>query len=207
MSFTSSNSSSDYLSKLINSGPDAQSNLFLITFFTGTGTSSLSQVRNTLQNNTFEENVALLKANSDRISLANALQIRAEKVSIPSIGTTTKKIPYQNVEIEKRLPSSSLERKIDFDFRLDANYTAYTELQKLLQIETSGYYNASKNGFSKIKIEALTAEDSSYATQAIWIFKNCYLTNLGSFDYNYQSANTITLRASFIYETLEFESS
>lgn len=168
-------SSNDYLSTLINTGADAQNNLYELTF-------------------------KLYKGSAvDNLSIIEELKVRTEKFDTPKLGANTKKFVYQNIEVEKLLPSSSLEKRLNLDFRLDANYKLFNALKSTLPINVKGEYD-NPSYYWTITASALNANDNDYEVVCTWHFNKCYLVDLSSFNYSYNSSNAITIRSSFVYD-------
>lgn len=168
-------SSNDYLSTLINTGADAQNNLYELTF-------------------------KLYKGNAvENLSIIEELKVRTEKFDTPKLGANTKKFVYQNIEVEKLLPSSSLEKRLNLDFRLDANYKLFNALKSTLPINAKGEYD-NPSYYWTITASALNANNNDYEVVCTWLFNKCYLVDLSSFNYSYNSSNAITIRSSFVYD-------
>lgn len=187
MSLTSL-SSTTFLSNLFNTGADAQSNLFTVDIIPSPE----------------------LEGEDQQLShdFLDSLRIRTNKFSTPKIGVFTKKVTYQNSEIEVSLPSSDLDRRISFDFRLDQNYDAYKILVKYLPISSEGIYSDNldmERRYFTIKATAYNTSSTGYDPSCIWKFNKCILTSLDSFDFSYNSSEIITIRASFIFDYFSFE--
>lgn len=173
-------SSNDYLSTLINTGADAQNNLYELTF-------------------------KLYKGSAvDNLSIIEELKVRTEKFDTPKLGANTKKFVYQNIEVEKLLPSSSLEKRLNLDFRLDANYKLFNALKSTLPINAKGEYD-NPSYYWTITASALNANNNDYEVVCTWHFNKCYLVDLSSFNYSYNSGNAITIRSSFVYDYVTIE--
>ena len=178
-------SSTSWLKEIVSSGADAQSNLFEIEF-TNPGLND---------------------------ACTNIFKTRVSNFIAPSIEVVTVSIPYQNVLVQKILPSSQLPKTIYFDFRLDQNYLLYQGLKKTLVIDENGGdrrdpYSQDSSYVSNdwtITVKSLKSayyKDSFCETQA-WKFNNCHLIKLDSITYGYSQSSPLNIKATFIYKNIE----
>lgn len=170
----------NYLSDLINAGPDAFSNIFKV------------EISDNVENNTSDlENIKY----STRIS----------NFSTPEKTQATIKLPYQNTYINAALPAlSSFNKTTTFSFRIDENYKLYKWLQDSIQITSSGKEvlddALNNNTGITVTVRAFTSNNIEVYS---WKFLNCRFIRVSSITYSYDSASLLTVQADFIWSDLE----
>lgn len=192
---------SSYLTSLVQSGADAQSNLYKATFTfsasTGKGLPD-SEVKNVLGAEDFEE-----------------LSVRLTKFDSPSRSIQYTSLPYQNININIPVESSTLDNKLSLSFRMDSNYKLYNLLEKSIPLNRDGTWNEEKDftdvRWSQIKVEAFSnigqgKEGLEEISNMSWVFSNCQLLNIPSLSYSYDSSNSIVITCDFLYSKCGSES-
>lgn len=178
-------SSTSWLEELISSDADAQSNLFEVEFIN----SGLSA------------------------AYTNSFKTRVSGFIAPSMEVVTASIPYQNVLVQKILPSSQLPKTVYFDFRLDQNYLLYQGLKKTLVIDENGGDRkdpcSSDSSYVSndwtITVRSLMSANykNTFLEAQTWKFNNCRLIKLDSITYGYSQSSPLTIKATFIYKNIE----
>lgn len=182
-----------FITTLINSGADANLNLFTATF-----------------------RPLGLKAKGTEVE--NAFSCRITNVSnLLQRNNTTVDIPYQNVTIPKVSSGSSIPKTLSFQIRLDDKYYVLDNLRQLQCIDTFGNVTIDDTKKINIIIEALKPPTISseysrinesngletFYTQYKWIFKSCYIISVSPLNYDYGSSSTGTVTVSFIWKEYE----
>lgn len=172
--------SNNYLSDLINAGPDAFSNIFKV------------EISDNVENST-----------SDLEAIKYSTRI--SNFSTPEKNQATVKLPYQNTYINAALPALSTFNKVTtFSFRVDENYKLYKWLQNNVQIASSGkkVLDSALNNSTNITvtIKAFTSNNTEVYS---WKFLNCRFIKVSSITYSYDNASFLTVQADFIWSDLE----
>ena len=177
--------SSSALGSLINVGSDAQRNLYEASIRRG---------------NSFD--------------YSDSFSVRLETFEIPSFGASTVNLEYQNISLERVLPSSTLSNKLSLSFRLDGALQLYEELKNSLMVNALGNYDTSEN-FSEesqklwtitiraLNPKALEVGEVDYSTVSTWAFNNCILTELPPLSFGYTQSGPFTVNCSFIFQHFE----
>ena len=187
-----------FLSQLIQSGPDAQSNLYRAKF--------------TLTGDT-------LKSSQDTVDGESGiyLPVRLTKYNSPTRSIQTASLPYQNISIQIPVASSTLENKLSLTFRLDAGYKLYELLRTSLPLNSLGGFNSPTESIAdrykertwKIEVIAYSGSEGTESAMyektpgkgtASWTYFNCKLLNLPSLGYGYGSTNSLEVSCDFLYE-------
>lgn len=190
-----------FLSQLIQSGPDAQSNLYRAKFTLTGGT---------------------LKSSQDTVDGESGiyLPVRLTKYNSPTRSIQTASLPYQNISIQIPVASSTLENKLSLTFRLDAGYKLYELLKTSLPINNLGGFNSTTESIAtryekrlwEIKISAYSGSEEEGSAMyretpgegvMSWTYFNCKLLNLPSLGYGYGSTNSLEVSCDFLYERCE----
>lgn len=173
------------LTKLINVGPDAFSNMYLVTFNLG--------------KNTPEDD--------------DSFSVRAETFNIPEVEISTVDLPFQNSSYSLAVPGFTTTKIAQFNFRVDKNFEQYTQLIDQIAININGdvtkTFTRQSNDrvlIPEIKVAALTPSESEntlqYKEPKKWVFKNCELISVGSFTFRYSDASALTVNVKFTYGEL-----
>jgi len=173
-----------FLSDLISTGKDAQSNLFTATFSTGN-----SEVSSKLEG-----------------SLKD-LQVRLINFAIPEIGSTTANIPYLNSSVSIITPSSLLSNNLNLRFRLDGNLNLYNILVGCLDNQSEGLYSNKGVDYSSVRwaIDVMLYSPQSsdeYNAIKAWKFTDCKVVSVKSLDLTYAASNPLAVEASFVYKQM-----
>ena len=188
-----------FLSQLIQSGPDAQSNLYRAKF-TLTG-DVLKNERNTIDEGIY-------------------LPVRLTKYNSPARSIQTVPLPYQNISIQIPVASSTLENKLSLTFRLDAGYRLYELLKTSLPLNSRGESSSTAESVAnkygkrtwKIEVDAYSGDEGLESTMykdipgegtVNWTYLNCKLLNLPSLGYGYGSTSSLEVSCDFLYERCE----
>lgn len=188
-----------FLSQLIQSGPDAQSNLYRAKF-TLIGDALKSE------QNTIDEKIYL--------------PVRLTKYSSPARSIQTVSLPYQNISIQIPVASSTLENKLSLTFRLDAGYKLYELLKTSLPLNSWGESGSTTQSITdkyenrtwKIEVNAYSGsggsesnmyKDTSEVGIINWTYLNCKLLNLPSLGYGYSGTSSMEVSCDFLYERCE----
>lgn len=206
-------SSNPYLESLIDSGADAQSNLFKASFTSSAESNSKGK---------FLENY----------------DVRLQGISIPSLEVGTIDFPYLNTSIKKELPSHTLEKTLSLKFRVDENFNLYNQLLSSLKVDFRGrivdmtpswsisVYSVkikpSEDSITNISnpylgddyldyLDSLgeeipsTSENSTELFCRKWIFQGCKLVKLDSLNFEYSNSSPLSINCTFIYSNLLFK--
>lgn len=196
------------LANLIESGADAQANLFEVTIFAGyEGTEFSSLEAQAIQKN---------------------LTFRINNFNAPAKQLQSQDLPYQTAVYKKIVPGSSLTRQLDFNIRLDYNYQIYWYLHRIFAGDSFGNFDLnllnknSQDYVCTIQVKALSpkqvklgnipsaAEEEAYKTAYItspaqfeisysWTFFDCYLIQIPQVSFGYEQSGSITPTFSFIF--------
>jgi hypothetical protein len=182
-----------FLSQLIQSGPDAQGNLYKATF-------------------TFAEkdSEGILDSSIGETG-KESLAVRLTKYNSPNIAIQAIAIPYQNINLNIPVAGTTLENKLSLSFRMDDNYRLYTLLKSSIPLNSEGTWSEEKESSFKpyrwksIKVEAYRGNkisaESGYkdATGVAWEYIDCNLLGVPSLSYGYGSAQSLEVTCNFIY--------
>lgn len=190
-----------FLSQLIQSGPDAQSNLYRAKF--------------TLVGD-------VLKSKQDTVDGEKGicLPVRLTKYNSPARSIQTVPLPYQNISIQIPVASSTLENKLSLTFRLDAGYRLYELLKTSLPLNSWGESSSTAESVAnkygkrtwKIEVDAYSGDEGLESTMykdipgegtVNWTYFNCKLLNLPSLGYGYGSTSSLEVSCDFLYERCE----
>lgn len=179
----SSITANTFISTLINSGSDANLNLYEVTF---------SPQSNIL--------------NVDSSTINNTVSCRV--VSFPNLiqkNNTTSDIVYQNISIPILNTGSDINRNLGFEIRLDEEYYILEKLRVLQSIDSLGNITYSKDKLINITLTAYTPSTenlNSFTYKSIysWEFYNCYITQISPINFAYDSIGTGRITVNFIYE-------
>lgn len=196
------------LANLIDSGADAQANLFEVTIFAGQNAEEFSSL----------EAQAIQKNLTFRINNFNA----------PAKQLPTQDLPYQTAVYKKIVPGSSLTRQLDFNIRLDYNYKIYWYLHRIFAGDSFGNFdlNLLKKNFENyvctIQVKALSPkpvklgyipsamEEEAFRTSYLtspaqfdisysWTFFDCYLIQIPQIGFGYEQSGALIPTFSFIF--------
>ena len=177
----------DYLTTLIQAGPDAFSNMYLVT---------------------------LTISKKDNETEKNKLSARIETFNIPPIEANTVDLPYQNSHYTLAVPSSNIEKTSQFNFRIDHNFSLYKKLCELIALrENSDLKFDDDNDLEKkqliqIDVQSIDSSDATSTTTSPrkWTFENCEIISMSSFTYRYSDASALTANVKFTYGNLKITS-
>lgn len=201
------------ISKILNAGSDAQSDMFLITF------------------SPFNEN------DSDFYNgiTSDELTVRADSFSSPEIKINNVEIPYQSSFVVKNLPSTNVEKTVTFSFRIDSNFRLYKFLLDKSLIGTNGELDTDDNEFDEkyifendnkafnIKVEVInpiyinsTDKKSSEITSSVdlnndyskiysYYFTRCFISQIPRVQFGYENAKMNPISVQFTYSKVKFE--
>lgn len=168
-----------FLQNLIQTGPDASLNLFAVNFLP------------------FGET-----------DYDNMLSLRTTQFPTPKRDVSTASLLYQNIELKKLVPSSSIDREITFNVRVDNYYNILSKLRSKQAIDDIGLFDSNEEDSYTIIVDALRPYMSlgtteQYITAYRWIFYDAYIKNIGSMNFSYESAATGTTTVGFVYSRFE----
>lgn len=170
--------SSDFLSTLIKTGPDASLNLYTISFLRNG-----SSVYNSL------------------------LSLRTTNIeSLVTRDITTATLPYQNVDIQVVSSGTSITKTQTFSIRVDKDYRVLETLRNYQCIDENGDFYRDENKKIDITIDALSPSDDMYSQGEYksvyrWKFNDCYVTNIVPLSYSYESPATASVNVTFVWST------
>ena len=196
------------LANLIDSGADAQANLFEVTILGGKDDIEFS--------------------NKEAQEIQKNLTFRINNFNAPAKQLQTQDLPYQTASLKKVVPGSSLTRQLDFNIRLDYNYQIYWYLHRLFAGDSFGNFDLnllnknSQDYVCTIQVKALSpkqiklgniptaAEEEAYRTAYItspaqfdvsysWTFFDCYLIQIPQVAFGYEQTGSLTPTFSFIF--------
>lgn len=185
---------SQYLQALINAGPDAQNNLYVASFTLDKG----------LTNKLSDSNLFKSEGNYEQ------LYVRLIDYTSPKREVSTASLPYQNINIDIVVPSTSLDNhKLPITFRLDDNYYLYELLNKSIPISENGFFNeAFKDSTKWASIKITPLKGSTLSESGIcWAYESCYLLGLPSLSYSYDSSSSLKVQCTFLYQKYTTQSS
>lgn len=168
-----------FLQNLIQTGPDASLNLFAVNFLP------------------FGET-----------DYDNILSLRTTQFPTPKRDVSTTSLLYQNIELKKLVPSSSIDREISFNVRVDSYFDILAKLRSKQAIDDIGLFVLDENDSYTITVDALRPYDSltsseQYITTYRWVFYDAYIKSIGSMNFSYDSATTGTTTVGFVYSRFE----
>lgn len=195
------------LESLIDTGSDSQTNLFDVTF--------IPSVYNTTS--------ILTSLVSGGLSLLSDLtgaggdvsrtlfSVRCQNVDIPQQNVSKVDLPYQSTTVPKIVPGTSYDRTLRLRFRLDSNYFLYTLLRNSMSTDSKGMYTFNKNNKWSLLVTSLKDTDKLIDNKGLlnfdflrpsylWLFKECYLTDVTQLSFSYDSSTNLTCTATFIFE-------
>ena len=165
--------SASFLSKLIESGADAEGHLFQVSF------------TNPLFTN-------------DEV-----MMIRADDVSIPEIATGTTDIPIFNINVKKLSNGIALDRTLSITFRLDTNYVVYHTLFNNLKLTDDGQVRDNPMEYTiTVKAYKPSTNSTSLVATAAWEFSKAKISRLQGLTYS-RSASPLKITANFIYDQVK----
>lgn len=167
------------LTTLIDTGADAPSNLYLMSFDTGNQ------------------------------SLSNKLTVRVGNFTIPSIALNTVELPYMNDVYHKPVPSSNINKIGSFSLRVDQYFECYNILREKVAIDVNGDWLPDEDDLEDFIIDNITLnslKDTDLNTPIkTWSFKDCFILEVGSFTYDYKTSDPISTTIKFTWGNLEVE--
>ena len=166
------------ISRLIDSGADAQVNLFEVSIYAGKAQTEFSS--------------------TDSTELHKNLTFRINTFNAPEKQLQVQDLVYQASSFPKVMVSSGLTRQLDFTVRLDSNYEIYWFMHDIYAGDSTGnfdmnFFKSTDNSYlSKITVKALkpnavlvlSDSDSHYQTSDgydivySWTFSDCVLTKI-----------------------------
>lgn len=177
----------DYLGELINSGPDAQGNLYRASFVLGGNIGSSLQEGNPLKDNNHNE----------------TLWVRLTKYTSPKREVSTSSLPFQNTSIDIITPSANLDsHKLSLTFRLDDNYHLYDLLNNSIPIKENGFFNEDFKDttvWGLISVSPLKGSNLE-ESKICWKYENCYLLGVPSLSYSYTNSSSLEVNCTFLYQ-------
>lgn len=193
---------SNIISTLIGTGPDASSNLFEVQF-------------------TFK------KINDSGSDIAS-LVYRTTSFQSPQKVNTTVNVEYLNMSFPILSSGVDINRTLNLNVRLDANYDLVKFLNSRLCIDENGNFTKDDTKACTIVVNALKMPDNNYTwvrqnvtvngwetanisrtsganmpIEHTWKFANCYLVECPSLSYDYNSSNPLTQQIKFIYDIMD----
>ena len=165
---------STFLPELINSGADAQRNLYRVTFTSNFDSRSEG-------------------FNSQKLT------VRLENFIIPGVGASTVKLPYQNTFIEKSAPSHDIAKTTQFNIRLDNDYSVYNKLLSMLDVAPNGDYSDEARDWT-ITVESFKdgSVDELDVAEA-WVFYHCRVLKVPNISFDYTGSGAIKLPITISY--------
>ena len=172
-------SSNTFLQNLIQTGPDASLNLFAVNFKRYGSTDYDSK-----------------------------LSLRVTNFPTPKRNSGTVSLTYQNVEVQKISPSTSIDRTITFSVRIDEQYKVLSSLRSLQVVDMYGLTNIDPKYSYTISVDALRPYQSlttveQYITAYKWVFYNAYITEIGNMTFDYSSSAVASIPVTFVYKYFE----
>ena len=170
--------SASFLSKLIESGADAEGHLFQVSIM-----------------ELFQDN-------------AEVMMVRADDVSIPELSSGTVDIPIFNTNVKKLANGIALDRILSISFRLDINYEAYKRLYSKLKINDQGVVNPSDEEYKITvtafkPTPSRTSLGSGYLESTTeWVFEQAKLYKLSGVSFS-RNGSPLKITAGFIYKTVK----
>lgn len=173
------------IQSLINAGADAMSNMYEVIFYPPNPLTPNDQ---------------------------DWLKIRVKGFTPPNPEHLTYDVNWKAISIKRPATKITLDRTLEFEFRLDANYRVYQGLltwQKYTSDATAGYADNEISGGGTIKVRALkvpvtsafdgTADEIAAGDAAIWEFKDVWITKVTPPTYATDDATALTVSATFAY--------
>lgn len=177
----------DYLGELINSGPDAQGNLYRASFTLG------GKIASSLQ-----------EGNPYKVSDNNrTLWVRLTKYTSPKREVSISSLPFQNTSVDIIIPSANLDsHKLSLTFRLDDNYHLYELLNNSVPIKESGFFDEDFKDttiWDSISISPLKGSNLE-ESKICWKYESCYLLGMPSLSYAYTNSASLEVNCTFLYK-------
>lgn len=168
-----------FLQNLIQTGPDASLNLFVVNFQPH-GDSEYDEV----------------------------LSLRTTQFPTPKRDVETTSVVYQNIELKKIVPSSQIDRELTFNVRIDSYFDVLTKLRSKQAIDSNGLFVLDEDDSYTITVDALRPYDSltvseQYISTYRWVFHDAYIKSVGSMNFTYDSDATGSTTVTFVYGQYE----
>lgn len=178
----------EVLQSLINAGPDAQKNLYIV---------DIKPVDNG-------------QAPRDE-KFFEGLSVRLQDFTIPAMALKTVNLAYQDITVPKVVSGETFKKTLSLHFRSDVHYQVYHYLRDNLRVASTE--SASSKSFSGsadldaapvyYNISIYLFNDNGRIDNPLYTFKYCEATSLGSLGYSYTSPGPHTVDVNWIYQELE----
>lgn len=181
-------SSSEFISTLINTGSDALSNLYEVTFI--------------YNGNKVSESGTMTDSHS--VSSTQKMSYRTVQFQPPQRSINTTSVPYLNINVDLPTPSLNLNKQVTFGIRVDENYEIVSFLREASIQDSTGNFNHNYKEPSKVFTIIVDLLKPSTDGEMIAVYRyryiGCILLNISSLSYNYQGSSNLTLNATFLFK-------
>lgn len=171
---------SGFLSTLINTGPDAMSNLYRATFLFPNMTSNVT-------------------------GLTDAMTCRISNFTPPQKTSATTSVPYMGTSIMIETPGGTIDRSSSFSLRHDENYALYKFIRSSQSLKENGDYFKGNAPLFELTIEAYASSTDELAYDAVhtWKFHDCRFTSVAPVSFTYDNSSALSSNVTFIYSYFE----
>lgn len=173
---------SGFLSTLINTGPDAMSNLYRATFL-------------------------FPNLSSNVTGLTDAMSCRISNFTPPNKTSATTSVPYMGTSIMIETPGGTIDKTSSFSLRHDENYALYKFIRGSQSLKEIGDYFKGNTPLFELTIEAYasSADELAYDVAHTWKFYDCRFTSIAPVSFTYDNAAVLSSNVTFIYSYFEEE--
>lgn len=142
------------------------------------------------------------------------LRVRTKGFTPPSPTQSSYDVHWKTISIKKPATKIELDRVLDFEIRIDANYDVYKALlawQALSSASAAGYAANAPELAGRIEVRALSTpitstmsagaleDDITAADSLTWIFEDVWIENIAPSAYSAEDAAPVTVTAKFRY--------
>lgn len=170
---------SEFLQTLINTGPDAMSNLYQASFLFPNTTSSIA-------------------------SLLNNMSCRITNFTPPSLSTSTTDVPYLGTNITIEAPGVNTDKRLSLSLRIDDDYSIYKFIKKSLSVTPTGNFYPLKGNLFELTVTSYRPNfERQLEAVNTWKFYDCRFVNENPITFDYSNAGAITTTIELIFNYYE----
>ena len=132
------------------------------------------------------------------------LEARTKDFISPTRDAGTESAPYQNIDIEIPIPSTSIPRTLTMGLRLDSGYKSYDILKKNQLVNNLGQFSKENKKIDNITISSYEPTDTEEMNEVYrWVFEDVYITKVSPLSYSYESANQASCNITFVWSSYD----
>lgn len=171
---------SSFLSTLINTGPDAMSNLYRATFLFPNLYSNIT-------------------------GLTDTMACRISNFTPPNKTSATTSVSYIGTSIMIETPGGTIDKTLSFSLRHDENYALYKFIRNSQSLKENGDYFKGNTPLFELTIEAYASSEEELAYDAVhtWKFHDCRFTSVTPVSLTYNNSSALFSNITFIYSYYE----